>query len=148
MRKINYLVIHCTSTSQTASLKNIQTYWSDDLFWQNPGLHYIICPDGKVVQMLGVDKVTSGIAEYNKEAVNIGYIGGIDDQNKGIDNRTAAQKVAILKLLRTLKEKFPKAKIQGYRDFITGKDNKEKRAAWEQIKENPCYNAIPEYSHL
>jgi N-acetylmuramoyl-L-alanine amidase len=148
MRKINYLVIHCTSTLQTASLTNIQTYWSDDLFWQNPGLHYIICPDGKVVQMLGIDKVTSGIVEHNKEAVNIGYIGGIDQQSKAIDNRTAAQKVAILKLLRTLKEKFPKAKIQGYRDFIDSKNNKEKLIAWEQIKENPCYNAIPEYSHL
>lgn len=145
MRKINYLVIYASSTTTTASISNIQSYWNDILQWQNPGYHYMICPDGKVVQMLGIDKITNGISEYNDHSINIAYIGGIDEQNQVTDTRTAPQKISILKLLRELKEQFPKAKIQGYRDFFL--KNKIKQDP-DQPESNPCFNATPEYSHL
>lgn len=146
MKKINYLVVHCTATSPTATLSSIQAYWRECLRWNNPGFHYIICPDGRIVHLLDIQKTSNGVAGHNQECIHIAYIGGVDDNGMAIDNRTGAQKDAILRLLRELKEQFPKAKILGHRDLLP-KSNSSKET-WGEIKECPCFNAIPEYSHL
>lgn len=136
-------MIHCTATVQTATITQIQAFWRDGLKWERPGFHYLICPDGKRIQLLGNNKISNGVAGHNHECIHIAYIGGIDETGKATDNRTAAQKDALLKLLRELKYLFLKAKILGHRDFS---DNNP--YAREQIKECPCFKAIPEYNHL
>lgn len=117
MRTINFLVVHCTATAQTASISSIQNYWKNNLGWKNPGYHYIIKPDGEVVNLLPIDQVSNGVAGFNKGSINASYLGGIDEKGAPKDTRTTAQKVAMLKLLTELKKKFPKAIIQGHRDF-------------------------------
>ena len=78
----------------------------------------------------------NGVKGFNSVSINISYIGGVDAQNKPIDNRTEAQKKALLDLLKKLKKQFPKAIIQGHRDFPGVK------------KACPSFNAKEEYKNL
>lgn len=148
MRYINYLVVHCTATPQTATIESIQSYWRNVLEWHSPGYHYIILPDGKAVQLLSLDKPSNGVAGHNLHSVHISYVGGVDTKGKAIDNRTPEQKAAIRELLQELRGKFPKAKIQGHRDFSKDKNGNGKVDSWERIKECPCFDAIPEYKDI
>ncbi|MBB1541546.1 MAG: N-acetylmuramoyl-L-alanine amidase [Flavobacteriaceae bacterium] len=136
MREIKYLAVHCTATPQTATVSSIQSYWRNILKWKMPGYHFIIKPNGEVVQLLEIEKVSNGVKGFNSVSINISYIGGVDSQNKPIDNRTEAQKKALLDLLKKLKKQFPKAVIQGHRDFP------------EVKKACPSFNAKTEYKHL
>ena len=117
MRQINYLAVHCTATSQTTSISAIQSYWQKQLGWKMPGYHFIVKPDGEIVQLLSIEEVSNGVKGFNSQSINISYVGGVDQSNNPADNRTPAQKIALLKKLKELKLKFPQAKIQGHRDF-------------------------------
>jgi len=136
MREIKFLAVHCTATPQTATVSSIQNYWKNVLKWKMPGYHFIIKPNGEVVQLLEIDKVSNGVKGFNSVSINISYIGGVDSQNKPIDNRTENQKKALLDLLKKLKKQFPRAIIQGHRDFP------------EVKKACPSFNAKTEYKHL
>ena len=117
MRNINYIAIHCTATQPESSIASIQNYWKNNLGWKNPGYHYIIDRFGNVVNLLPIELVSNGVQGYNSQTINISYVGGIDKSGKPKDTRTEAQKQSILKILKELRVKFPKAKIQGHRDF-------------------------------
>lgn len=117
MRNINYIAVHCTATAQTATVSSIQKYWKENLKWQMPGYHFIIKPSGDVVNLLSIDKVSNGVKGFNSETINVSYIGGIDSNGKPYDNRTPKQKSALINLLKDLRKQFPKAIIQGHRDF-------------------------------
>ena len=134
MRNINYIAIHCTATQPEASIASIQNYWKNNLGWKNPGYHYIIDRFGNVVNLLPIELVSNGVQGYNSQTINISYVGGIDKSGKPKDTRTEAQKQTILKLLKELRVKFPKAKIQGHRDFPNVK------------KACPSFDAKKEYS--
>lgn len=117
MRKINNLVLHCTATPQSATVESIQRHWRVVNKWKNPGYHFLILPDGTVVELLSIDKVSNGVAGHNSDSIHISYIGGVDKKGKAIDNRTDLQKAAQIKILKDLKKKFPDAVICGHRDF-------------------------------
>ena len=117
MRNINYIAIHCTATQPESSIASIQNYWKNNLGWKNPGYHYIIDRFGNVVNLLPIELVSNGVQGYNSQTINISYVGGINKSGKPKDTRTEAQKQSILKILNELRVKFPKAKIQGHRDF-------------------------------
>ena len=136
MRNIEYIAVHCTATAQDATVSAIQNYWKNNLGWKMPGYHFIVKPCGEIVQLLSTDKVSNGVKGYNSVSINISYIGGVDKQNKPKDTRTPEQKEAILCKLRELKKQFPKAKIQGHRDFPNVK------------KACPSFDAKTEYQSL
>lgn len=117
MRNINYIVVHCTATPQNTTIESIKKYWHEVLKWNAPGYHYIIKASGELVQLLPIDQISNGVAGYNSQCINIAYIGGIDNNGNPIDNRTPPQKEMLLRLLKQLKQQFPKAIIQGHRDF-------------------------------
>lgn len=112
MRDIKYIVVHCTATSQNATIESIQRYWRQYLGWKNAGYHLIIKPDGQIVELAKVEQVCNGVAGFNAHSYHISYIGGQFE-----DDRTEAQKYAIKTLLLGLKDKFPNAEILGHRDF-------------------------------
>ncbi|CAI8786256.1 N-acetylmuramoyl-L-alanine amidase [Chryseobacterium sp. IT-36CA2] len=136
MRTINYIVVHCTATQPDAKIESIKKYWRDNLKWKNPGYHFMIKADGVVVNTLPIEQISNGVAGWNSQIINISYIGGIDKNNNPKDTRTPDQKASILKLLRELKSKFPKAKVQGHRDFPN------------VHKACPSFDAKKEYSGL
>lgn len=136
MRDIKYIVVHCTATPQTATVSSIQNYWKNTLKWVMPGYHFMIKSDGEIIQLLEIEKISNGVKGFNSVSINISYIGGVDSENKPIDNRTPAQRRSLTDLLTKLKKEFPKAIIQGHRDFPNVK------------KACPSFNAKEEYKNL
>lgn len=136
MRNIKYIAVHCTATAQTATVSSIQNYWKTKLGWKMPGYHFIIKADGEIVNLLPIEQVSNGVKGFNSVTVNVCYIGGIDDKGKAKDTRTPAQKASLLEVLKDLRKKFPKAVIQGHRDFP------------KVAKECPSFNAKLEYQNI
>ena len=117
MRKIDYIVLHCTATPPEAKVENIVRYWKQQLGWTNPGYHYIIKRDGEIVQLLDEELVSNGVKYFNHNSVHVSYIGGIDHNNVPLDNRTDEQKKSMWEKVKELKKKYPNAIVQGHRDF-------------------------------
>ena len=76
------------------------------------------------------------------------YIGGIDANGKPIDNRTEEQKKSLRTLIKLLHQKYPKAVVQGHRDFSPDLNHNGKVDKWERIKACPCFDAKEEYREL
>ena len=104
--------------------------------------------DGKITQLLGEQFVSNGVKGYNSTAINVAYMGGIDERGKATDNRTDAQKDSLRKLLKLLKGRYPKAEILGHRDISPDTNGNGKVDSWERIKECPCFDAKEEYRDL
>lgn len=117
MRKIDFIVLHCTAGPQSQTVEAIKGYWKNSLGWKDPGYHYLIKADGTAVQLHSIEKPSNGVAGHNSHSIHISYIGGVDKKGKAIDNRTDAQKQTQIELLKKFKAIFPNAKILGHRDF-------------------------------
>jgi N-acetylmuramoyl-L-alanine amidase len=117
MRDIKYIAIHCTAGPATQTTKAIKDYWKNNLGWKSVGYHYLINADGKIEQLAQESEITNGVAGFNSVIINISYKGGVDANNKPKDTRTPQQKESILKLLKELRKRYPKAIIQGHKDF-------------------------------
>ncbi len=140
MRQIKRIFVHCTAGSQRQTIDDLKAEFRKK-GWQHPGYHYVIDINGGVHQLLAIEEVSNGVQGYNSTAINVAYIGGIDSKGKPIDNRTPAQKDAMVLLLHKLKQRFPDAQIMGHRD-IWGCDSRK----WK--KWCPCFNAIEEYKNI
>lgn len=147
MRTINYIAVHCTATSQQATIKELEQAFKAR-GWKNPGYHYVVAADGTISQLLTEDLISNGVKGYNAITVNVAYIGGIDAKGKPVDNRTDAQKESLIKLLRILHKKHPKAVIQGHRDFSPDLNGNGKIEPGEYIKACPCFDAKKEYGGI
>lgn len=99
------------------------------------GYHYVVYLDGSVHE--GRPESISGAHCQGHNSISIGvcYIGGVSKDGKTPkDTRTEAQKKSLLKLLKELKVKYPKAVIHSHRDFCN--------------KACPSFDATKEYSSL
>lgn len=118
MRQIDYIVIHCTATSQHGvSIRSIQNYWKNQLGWTNPGYHFIIEFDGKITQLQPLEKPSNGVRGYNQNSIHISFMGGVDRDGEPTDNRTITQKAAMGGLVKALSAVYPDAEVLGHRDF-------------------------------
>lgn len=129
MRPIENIVLHCTATSQKATVQSIQKYWKEKMKWKVPGYHFLITPDGTIHELLSIEIPSNGVAGHNSKSIHVSYIGGVDKDQKGIDNRTPEQKKAMEAKVKELKAKFPNARVLGHRDFPN------------VHKECPCFDA-------
>lgn len=136
MRNITHLVVHCTATPQSATVESIKRYWKEEKGWKSPGYHFMIDPKGTVHNLLDIADISNGVKGHNASIINICYIGGVDGSNKPLDNRTPAQKAALISKLKELKKRFPSAIIQGHRDFAG------------VSKACPSFDAKREYANL
>lgn len=135
MRKIDFIVVHCTATQPQASVQSIKTHWKT-LGWNSPGYHFIVKADGTVDTLLDTATPSNGVAGYNSRCVNVAYIGGILPNGSPADTRTAAQKTALQRLLKQLATQFQTAQILGHKDFAGVK------------KACPCFSAKTEYQNI
>ena len=132
--------MHCTATPVDTTIESIVHYWRENLKWKNPGYHYIIHRDGEIVQINDEENISNGVKGFNKNAIHISYIGGLDKDRKPIDNRTDEQKQALFSKLVTLSEKYPDAEILGHRDFSPDKDGDGIIEYYEWIKYCPAFD--------
>lgn len=145
MRYIERIFVHCTASSQAMTIEGLRREFKRRR-WKYPGYHYVVKPDGTIVQMLSEDLVSNGVKGYNQTSINVAYIGGIDMRGRAVDNRTEAQKEALLSLLRVLRKKYPRARIMGHRDISPDVNGNGRVDSWERIKECPCFDAMVEYA--
>lgn len=149
MRQIERIFVHCTASYQATTTEQSLRDEFKAKGWKAPGYHYVIKTDGNIIRMLPEEKVANGVAGYNKTALHVAWIGGIDRQHpKGIDNRTEAQRVALFDLVAKLKMRYPQAEILGHRDISPDTNHNGVVDPWERIKACPCFDAKVEYKEL
>jgi len=150
MREIRRIFVHCTASWKTATLEDIKAEFKKKN-WKAPGYHYVVDYTGKIHQIWPEDKVSNGVKGYNETAINVAYIGGIENNGEKIvekDTRTPAQKSALVSVLTMLKKKYPHAKIMGHRDISPDANHNGKVDPNERIKECPCFDAMIEYKNI
>ena len=147
MRDIKYIAVHCTASSQHTTIKELQQEFRRK-GWKNPGYHYVVAADGAITQLLDEEKVSNGVKGFNSVSINVAYIGGIDSKGKPTDNRTQAQKNALLSLIKVLHKKYPTAIVQGHRDFSPDLNHDGRITSNEYIKACPCFDAKREYVNI
>ena len=90
--------------------------------------------DGTVHKGRPLEKAGAHCKGQNAHSIGICYVGGLDRQGKPKDTRTAAQKAALLTLIRELRQRFPRATVHGHREFAN--------------KACPSFDAKKEYSQV
>ena len=137
MLKILYLVIHCSATKVTSdfTVEALRHCHVAVNHWSDIGYHYYITKDGTIHPCRPTSKPGAHAKGFNHCSLGICYEGGLDKNGKPADTRTPQQKASLLRLLRQLKRKYPKAKILGHYELGA------KKAC-------PCFCASKEYAEL
>ena len=140
-RYVDEIIVHCTATpeGEDFTVDQIRKMHLARGF-SDIGYHYVIYRDGSV--HVGRSEAVAGAhtTGHNTRSISVCYVGGCPARsdkawmNKGKDTRTQAQRVALVKLLKELRRKYPKAKIYGHRDFAN--------------KACPSFDAKKEYNDL
>lgn len=157
MRKIKYIVVHCTAGNQKQKASDVVYFHTGPKSkgcngWKAPGYHYIVEADGTVVNTWPEEKISNGVKGHNSECINVCWVGGLDLSKPkpypSVDNRTTAQKHALIEIIKALKAKYPDAEVRGHRDFSVDKNGNGIIDPWERIKDCPCFDAITEYKYV
>ena len=115
MRKINFIILHCSATKEGVSVTvNDIDRWHKERGFAKIGYHFVVYLDGSIHKGRPIEEIGAHCKGRNSDSIGICYVGGLDKSGKPKDTRTPAQKEALLKLLRTLKEKFPDAEIRSH----------------------------------
>ena len=135
-RTIKELIVHCSATPEGKdySVDTIRQ-WHLQRGFSDIGYHYVIYRDGSI--HIGRDESIIGAhcTGHNTNSIGVCYIGGCaSDGRTPKDTRTTEQKQSLVKLLKELKTKYPKASIHGHRDFSS--------------KACPSFDATKEYSSI
>ena len=136
MRNINKIIIHCSATPEGKdfTVKDIDT-WHRQRGFKKIGYHYVVYRDGTYHRGRADEEIGAHCTGQNANSIGVCYIGGCaKDGRTPKDTRTEAQKATLIKLLRELKAKYPKAKIYPHYKFAA--------------KACPCFNAEEEYKNL
>ena len=135
-RNIKELIVHCSATPEGKdySVDTIRQ-WHLQRGFSDIGYHYVIYRDGSI--HIGRDESIIGAhcTGHNTNSIGVCYIGGCASDGKTPkDTRTLQQKESLLSLLKTLKGKYPNAKIYPHYKFAA--------------KACPSFNAEEEYKNI
>lgn len=153
MKTIDAIIIHCSATraGQDVRAADIDK-WHKERGFAMIGYNYVIDLDGKIetgrpLTMDGAHCNTAGLSGmvYNKHAIGICYIGGLDKRGNPADTRTRAQKKAMARLVYELIDKYPIVEVIGHRDASPDKNGDEKITPNEWIKMCPCFDVRAEF---
>lgn len=135
-RNITEIIVHCAATPEgkdftTADIKR----WHLQRGFSDIGYHYVIYRDGSIHTGRAESISGAHCTNHNYCSIGVCYIGGVASDGKTPkDTRTVAQKESLLKLLKELKAKYPKAKIYSHREFAN--------------KACPSFDATNEYKNI
>jgi N-acetylmuramoyl-L-alanine amidase len=136
MRKITEIIVHCSATAEGKDFGAADIdRWHRAQGWDCIGYHYVVKIDGTVQEGRPIERMGAHCKGHNANSIGVCYIGGLTaDGKEPKDTRTAAQKAALLSLIRRLKSNYPGAKVYGHRDFAR--------------KACPCFEAREEYEGI
>lgn len=135
-RYINEIIVHCSATPEGKdfTVTDIKK-WHLARGFSDIGYHYVIYRDGSVHTGRDESKIGAHCTGHNSYSIGVCYIGGCASDGKTPkDTRTDAQKTALVKLLKELKSRYPKATIHGHREYAN--------------KACPSFDAKKEYSSI
>lgn len=135
-RAINEIIVHCTASYEgnAMTVEQIRRMHVRERGWSDIGYHYVVYLDGSIHNGRDVNIAGAHCTGHNSHSIGVVYVGGLAKNGKPADTRTAAQKAALLKLLRKLRQLYPKATIHGHREYAN--------------KACPCFDAKKEYQGL
>lgn len=118
MRRIDKIIIHCSATPEGREV-TVETIrrWHKNQGWSDIGYHYIIYLDGSVHEGRPIERIGAHTTGQNTYSIGICYIGGCDKNMKPKDTRTAEQEASLVKLVKSLKERFPGATVHGHNEY-------------------------------
>lgn len=118
MREINKIIIHCSATPEGRehTVADI-TSWHKARGFATIGYHYVIYLDGTIHEGRPEEQMGAHTTGQNPNSIGICYIGGTDAKGNPMDTRTDKQKVALIALVKELKERYPKASVHGHCEF-------------------------------
>lgn len=155
-RRIDYIAVHCTATreGQDMTVEQIRAGHLQRGF-SDIGYHYVVYRDGTVHVGRNVDVSGAHVSGYNSYSIGVVYVGGLENRSgvpynklRAKDTRTPAQKRALATLLTDLRKLYPKAVIQGHRDFSPDKNHNGTIEPSEWIKACPSFDAKSEYRYI
>ena len=136
MRIINEIIIHCSATPEGKdyTIEQIKQ-WHKQRGFSDIGYHYVIYRDGSIHSGRPIERIGAHCLKHNAHSIGICYIGGVAKDGKTPkDTRTDAQKESLIKLIKELKAKYPKATVHGHREYAN--------------KACQCFDAKCEYKNL
>lgn len=136
MRIINEIIIHCSATPEGKDYTVEQIrQWHKQRGFSDIGYHYVIYRDGSIHSGRPIERIGAHCLKHNAHSIGVCYIGGVAKDGKTPkDTRTDAQKESLIKLIKELKAKYPKATVHGHREYAN--------------KACPCFDAKNEYKNL
>ncbi len=141
MRRIDYLVLHCSATREGQELPPEALERAHRLRGFNgTGYHYYIRRDGTTVGTRPLKLVGAHVKGYNKYSIGICYEGGLDAQGHACDTRTAQQRTALRALVARLLRRFPQARVCGHRDLSADLNGNGRVEPHEWLKQCPCFD--------
>lgn len=134
-RTINEIIVHCSATVEgkdftVADIKR----WHLRRGFSDIGYHYVIYRDGSVHEGRNINISGAHCMGHNTHSIGVCYVGGLDKDERPKDTRTAAQRAALLKLIKELKRLYPAATVHGHNEFAN--------------KACPCFHANAEYNNI
>ncbi len=131
MKRIEYLVIHCTATPQgrPVTKQDIERWHKKERGWSRLGYSDLIHLDGRLENLTGWDvdalieahEMTWGVKGINQISRHVVYAGGVDAYGRPKDTRTPAQKEALRDYVRFMVRLYPWIKVAGH-NFFARKD--------------------------
>lgn len=136
MGVLKRLVIHCTATrdGREVSGADIRRWHTSPVSkggrgWKQVGYADVIHLDGRVENLVPYDEdgtvdaweVTNGASGFNQTSRHVVYVGGLGDDGKPKDTRTARQKKSLEVYVRAFLKAHPGAEVVGHRDLPDAK---------------------------
>jgi N-acetylmuramoyl-L-alanine amidase len=135
MKKILYLVIHCTATPEGRAVTaddirrmHLSPVEKGGRGWKQVGYSDMVMPDGTIVNLVPRNdneyvepwEITNGVAGINNVSRHIVYVGGCDKNMKPKDTRTERQKIMLTNYVHGFIMMHPDILVAGHNQF----DNK------------------------
>jgi N-acetylmuramoyl-L-alanine amidase len=132
MKKIIYLVIHCTATPEGMAVTSVTIKkWHTSpppagRGWKQVGYSDMIHLNGMVENLVPYDEdefiqpreITNGVEGLNSKSRHVVYVGGMDvDNKKPLDTRTREQNLALRNYIFNMIAHHPDIKVAGHCQF-------------------------------
>lgn len=115
---IDEIIIHCSATKEGVDIKaSTIDKWHRQNGWRCIGYNYVIDLDGTEEKGRSEEDIGAHTVGHNIRSIGICYIGGLDKDGKPKDTRTEAQKASMLRLVKELLVRYPKARLSGHNQW-------------------------------
>lgn len=115
--KTNRIVVHHSASGKNTTILDIQS-WHLTRGWYGVGYHYVIYPDGTVVQgrpdwAKGAHAYQDRSHDANSDGIGICLIGNFEEYAP-----TSAQIDSLVELIKMLRKLYSNLKVQGHKDVM------------------------------